>query len=132
MRSFLPLLAVLALAACAPCEQPDVRPSSVCRRADAGSIEPDASFTLFAQSLAVGTSCAVTVDGGSISFDIPYQSSCTSAAPGISAPMAPSAVACAVPALPAGTYTVLTRPQTTLTLPLPQDGGVGGLTDCFP
>lgn len=131
MRSLFLLVGVVVAAwACSPpCDPVDLTAFAVCHRADAGVIAANAPFTLVAESYASGgATCTVTVDGGSIHLDIPYQqSSCSSAGAGVAAPRAPTMTNCEVPALPEGTYVISTNPPTTLTLP---QGDAGVIANC--
>ncbi|MFZ5442745.1 MAG: hypothetical protein ACOZQL_22235 [Myxococcota bacterium] len=121
------LASVSLFISCAPCAQSEVKVFSVCTRADAGAIVPDAPFTLLAESYATNSSCTVAVDGGAIALEL-QGAGCS--APGASAGKpAPSFVPCAMPALPAGTYSIATAATTPTTMTL-GDGGVFGIPDC--
>jgi hypothetical protein len=123
-------LAVLTLAmsgvACTPpCEPVTSTLTSVCHRADAGAIAPDASFILEGQSGSFGA-CDVSIDGGAISLSVTGGplGSCFGGASGARAPAGP--VRCTVPPLAAGTYTVNSQPAVSFTIP-----GDAGVPPCF-
>ncbi len=119
------LLAV-SFAACSPpvCDPVSSAPSSVCHRADAGTVAADAPFTLEGTTWLRGGTCQVNVDGGQIDLFVSGVSACGTGGAGAAAPAAPSVVRCTIPALPAGTYTVTTSPPVTFTLPESADAGV--------
>lgn len=95
----------------------------MCHQADAGPIAANAAFVVRAQPNTYVSACSVTVDGGAITLSLTATSTCGSGGgQGIQAPLQP--IACAIPALPMGTYSLNTTPATTLTIPQGADGGV--------
>lgn len=111
-----------------PCESISSNPSSVCRRADAGTIAANTPFVVEGQTFVRNGTCSVTVDGGQINLAVDGMS-CPRGNGGTNfeAPAAPSFVKCNVPALAAGTYTVSTSTPSTFTVP---EGADGGLPAC--
>ena len=105
------------------CALPPSPPESVCHRADAGTIAPDASFVLEGVTYFQAASCQVTIDGGAINLLVNGASFCGSTG-GSSAVRAPDKVLCAIPALAAGTYVVNSDAPTTFTIPESADAGV--------
>jgi len=121
------LLAAVSFAACSPpvCDPASSAPQSVCHRADAGTIAADAPFTLEGTTYVRGGACQVSVDGGQLQLLVSGTAACGGpSGSGAFAPAAPTQVACAVPALPAGTYSVNSSPALTFTIPESADAGV--------
>lgn len=117
------VLATLALVACgAPCDPITPAISTVCHQADAGAIAANSGFVLRAEPNTFASSCTATVDGGAIVLTLNGGGTCSSGSG--QALQAVRPVPCAIPALPAGTYSVNTLPNTTLTIPQGADGGV--------
>lgn len=112
-------------AACSPpvCDPVSTAPQSVCRRADAGTITADVAFTLEGTTFIRGA-CQVSVDGGQIGLVVTGTSACGNGGAGAAAPVAPGTVTCAIPPLPAGTYTVAARPAFSFSIPGSADAGV--------
>ncbi len=115
---------VLAWSCTLPCETASSAPSSVCRRADAGALFADVPFVVVGQTFVRGGACSVRIDGGQLELLVDGDTCATGSGSGFEAPARASSVECAVPALPAGTYTV-----TGLTFTLPE-GADGGLPRC--
>jgi hypothetical protein len=112
------------LVACgAPCETITPSANFVCHQADAGPIASNAAFVLRAQPNTFVTACSVAVDAGAIVLSFAGGTTCGArGGQGAPAPLQP--IACTVPALPSGTYSLNTTPATTLTIPQGADGGV--------
>jgi hypothetical protein len=107
-----------------PCESVSRTPDSVCRKADAGAIAANTPFVIQGQTFANG-GCQVTIDGGQINLVVDSMSCPASSGSGFeAAPAAPRFVACNVPALDAGTYTVTSSQPVTFTIPESADAGV--------
>ncbi|MDP3153644.1 MAG: hypothetical protein Q8N23_13280 [Archangium sp.] len=117
-------LFVLAWSCTLPCESAASAPRDVCRRADAGALTADVPFVVVGQTFLREGACSVGVDGGRIELRIDGNTCTGNSGEGLAAPPLPNSVDCAVPALPAGTYTVTGR---TFTLP---EGADGGLPSC--
>lgn len=115
---------VLAWSCTLPCESVSSAPHNVCRRADAGVLAADVPFVVLGQTFVRGGACSVSVDGGQIELLVDGTACTGNSGAGFEAPAAATSVDCAVPALPAGTYTV-----TGLTFTLPE-GADGGLPSC--
>ena len=97
------VLLALVGSSCLPCEQVPRSPQSLCHRADAGPIVPDASFVIEGQSLNSGGTCQVTIDGGLIDLTVAGgRDDCGSAGNGVRAPG--EKVRCTLPPLAPGTY----------------------------
>jgi hypothetical protein len=121
------LLVAVSFAACSPpvCDPVDSAPQSVCHRADAGTISADAPFTLEGTTFVRGGACQVSVDGGQLQLLVSGTEACGgTSGSGAFAPQAPTQVACAIPALPAGTYSVNSGTPLTFTIPESADAGV--------
>jgi hypothetical protein len=88
---------------------------------------PDASFVLEGRPGNYGTVCEVSfsADGGTISLEVTGSPACERGGAGLRA--APRAVACTIPPLAAGTYTVNSDPPVTLMIP---PAGAGGIETC--
>lgn len=122
-------LALAAFSCAPPCESITPAPQSVCHRADAGTITPDASFILEGTTFVQGGACRVTIDGGQIDLVVDGMScAATGSANGLRAPQAPATVRCTIPALPAGSYVVTASTATTFTIP---ESGDAGLPPCL-
>ena len=120
------LLVLPFAAACSPpvCDPISNAAQAVCHRADAGTITAGTAFTLESTTYIGGGTCQVSVDGGQIGLVIAGTASCGDRPSGAAAPRGPSTVACAIPALPAGTYTVAANPGFSFTIPESADAGV--------
>lgn len=120
-------LALAAFSCTLPCESITPAPQSVCHRADAGIITPDASFILEGTTFVQGGACRVTLDGGQIDLVVDGQSC---AAGNANAPRDPQVaiVLCTIPALPAGSYVVTASTATAFTIP---ESGDAGLPPCL-
>lgn len=111
---------VLAAWSCSPPCVPVNTPAPLqgaCR--PGAAIVPDAGFAL--QGRTQSGTCQVSVDGGQL--DLVVNSASCSLANG-AADIAAPIVSCAIPALPAGTYTVNSNPPLTFTIPESADAGV--------
>lgn len=129
MRALLVLMLAMVGVACAPpCEPITTTVGSVCHRADAGPIAPDASFVLEGRPGNYGTVCDVSFsgDGGTISLEVTGSPACDRGG-GAGLRAAPAPVSCTIPPLAAGTYTVLADTSVTLTIP---PAGTGGIAPC--
>ncbi len=117
------------LAGCGqPCEAIQPRVEKVCHANDAGRLEPGQPFFLDVETTAYGATsagCAVVIDGGLIAFSL--SATVCQMNNGNNPVVPPPAIArCAVPALDAGTYAIVTRTQTTSLVIGPGDSGVTG------
>ena len=106
----------------APCDPLPSNPQSVCLRADAGAIVPDASFILEGVQYAQNATCLVTIDGGQIDLYVSGTASC--GGPGRNETRGPENVQCTIPPLAAGTYVVNSQTPVTFTVPRSADAGV--------
>lgn len=126
MKPFLTLMTTVLLLGCnPPCAPFDNGVAqAVCHRADAGAMVANQQFELNAAMYTSSVSCAVVVDGGSITLQL-SGTSCTGGGP-----LEPIAVAaravCKVPALPEGQYTLNDSVGTTLTV----GGADAGVKPC--
>ena len=105
-----------------PCDPLPSNPQSVCRRADAGAIVPDASFILEGVQYSQNATCLVTIDGGQIDLYVGRTEYCGSH--GTNEIRAPDNVQFTIPPLAAGTYVVNSATPTTFTIPESADAGV--------
>lgn len=106
----------------APCDPVSPLPQSLCHRADAGEIAPDASFVLEGEVFAQDAQCQVAVDGGQIELTVSGGSCGAGSANGVRAATFP--VRCTIPPLPAGSYVVNSLTPTQFDVPLAADAGV--------
>jgi hypothetical protein len=115
------LLVSLVVAGCAPCPERSGVPTQICHQADAGALVADQPFTLSVASSGLdGVSCAVSVDGGTLSLLL-TGTSCPNS--GSTNPVVFTVqVPCAVPALPAGSYTLNDPARTTFSPGTPDAG----------
>lgn len=124
------LIAVAALAltawSCTPqCESITSAVQTVCHRADAGTIGPNAPFVVEGSTSVSSATCSVTIDGGNISLAVDGMACARGNGSGFAeAPSAPVFIKCTVPALPAGTYVFTTSTPVTFTLPESADAGI--------
>lgn len=105
-----------------PCDPIPSQPRSLCHLSDAGAIVADASFVLEGEVFVKDGVCQVGIDGGQIELTVTGGSCISGPRSGIQAPSAP--VRCAIPPLPAGTYTVNSLPPTEFTISTSGDSGV--------
>lgn len=115
MNSRVLVVALLALAGSGcllPCDPISSAPQSLCHRADAGAIVPDASFILEGETFSFGGTCQVNVDAGLIDLQVTGGSDGTCGSTGNGVRAASETVRCTLPPLPAGTYTFSSSPGT--------------------
>lgn len=111
---------------CSPpvCDPIPSTPQSVCHRADAGAIAPDASFVLEGRTFVQNASCLVTVDGGAINIEVAGTAGCGSTGRNNEVRAADAIVQCTIPPLAAGTYVVNTLSPLTFSVPESADAGI--------
>lgn len=118
-------LTLAAFSCTPPCDPVSSHLSSLCHRADAGAIAPDASFVLEGTSYVFSSVCEVGIDGGSIELQVTGSPGCGTGG-AAAARAAPAPVKCTIPPLAAGTYTVNSQPEVSFTIP-----GDAGVPPCF-
>lgn len=126
LKIVLASLVVLSFGCTPPCDA-TITPAplqQVCHRADSGVIAADTSFTLEGSTFLQSASCRVVVDGGQLSLFADGTVACADNRASVAERAAPLPLRCAIPALPAGTYSVNSSPVLTFTLPESADAGV--------
>ncbi len=106
----------------APCDPVSTLPQSLCHRADAGDIAPDASFVLEGKVFTQDAQCQVSVDGGQIELTVSGGSCGAGSLNGARAATFP--VRCTIPPLPAGSYVVNSLTAAQFDVPRAADAGV--------